>query len=217
MIQEQVDGYTEKQQRIFLEAEKLFATKGFEGTSVRDIAQEAGVNLAMISYYFGSKEKLLEAIFDNRLKYFQGQLHSVLNDKVQSPLKKVYYLIDILTDRLTDRPCFHRIMVREQINDHKNLDFIKNLIIESKRKNQQLIGQIINEGQQKGVFKKNIDISLMMMTMFGTMNQMVSTQHYYKEINGYQDMAEPEFQALIKKKLRVHLKTLFKAILSNEN
>ncbi|HNO01068.1 MAG TPA: TetR family transcriptional regulator, partial [Chitinophagaceae bacterium] len=40
-------------------AEKLFAEKGYNGTSVRDIAEKAGINLAMVSYYFGSKEKLL--------------------------------------------------------------------------------------------------------------------------------------------------------------
>ncbi|HNP53387.1 MAG TPA: TetR family transcriptional regulator [Ferruginibacter sp.] len=49
---------SDKRQHIIENAEILFADKGFEGTSVRDIAKQAGVNLAMISYYFGSKEKL---------------------------------------------------------------------------------------------------------------------------------------------------------------
>jgi len=56
-----MEGYSEKQLGILLVAERLFADKGFHGTSVRDIAQEADVNIAMISYYFGSKDKLLEA------------------------------------------------------------------------------------------------------------------------------------------------------------
>ena len=55
--------YNDKQIAIINTAEKLFALNGFDGTSVRDIAHEAGVNLAMISYYFGSKEKLMEAVF----------------------------------------------------------------------------------------------------------------------------------------------------------
>jgi AcrR family transcriptional regulator len=45
--------FTEKQLAIITTAERLFSIKGFEGTSVRDIAQEAGINVAMISYYFG--------------------------------------------------------------------------------------------------------------------------------------------------------------------
>ncbi len=47
-------------------AELLFSQKGFDGTSVRDIAEAAGINTAMISYYFGSKEKLMEEILKER-------------------------------------------------------------------------------------------------------------------------------------------------------
>jgi AcrR family transcriptional regulator len=53
--------FTDKQIQIIDIAERLFAERGFDGTSVRDIADEAGINVAMISYYFGSKEKLMEA------------------------------------------------------------------------------------------------------------------------------------------------------------
>ncbi|MES1161400.1 MAG: TetR family transcriptional regulator, partial [Bacteroidota bacterium] len=50
---------SDKREHILIVAEELFGENGFDGTSVRDIAHKAGVNLAMISYYFGSKEKLL--------------------------------------------------------------------------------------------------------------------------------------------------------------
>ena len=42
--------YSEKQWQIMESAEQLFAEQGFNGTSVRDIAEKANVNLAMISY-----------------------------------------------------------------------------------------------------------------------------------------------------------------------
>jgi len=58
---------TDKRAHILTVAEQLFAEQGFDGTSVRDIAQGANVNLAMISYYFGSKEKLLEALIEEYL------------------------------------------------------------------------------------------------------------------------------------------------------
>ena len=63
--------YSEKQIQIMEAAEKLFAAKGFNGTSVRDISEAAGVNLAMVSYYFGSKEKLFEAMFAHRSEFFK--------------------------------------------------------------------------------------------------------------------------------------------------
>ncbi|MFW1406241.1 TetR/AcrR family transcriptional regulator, partial [Vibrio parahaemolyticus] len=52
----------DKRDHLINEAIELFAEKGFEGTSIRDLATRAGVNIAMVNYYFGSKEKLFEAI-----------------------------------------------------------------------------------------------------------------------------------------------------------
>ena len=46
--------FTEKQIKILDVAEELIAKKGFDGTSVRDICTKANINVAMISYYFGS-------------------------------------------------------------------------------------------------------------------------------------------------------------------
>ena len=59
--------FNDKQLKIMEAAEELFAEKGFSGTSVRDIADAADVNVAMISYYFGSKEKMV-----NKLQRFSS-------------------------------------------------------------------------------------------------------------------------------------------------
>ena len=45
-------------EKILNSAIKLFATNGFDGTSIRDICKDAGVNVCMISYYFGGKKDL---------------------------------------------------------------------------------------------------------------------------------------------------------------
>jgi AcrR family transcriptional regulator len=55
-------------ERILDAAEKLFALKGFHVTSLRSITTEAGVNLAAVNYHFGSKNALIEAIFERRLQ-----------------------------------------------------------------------------------------------------------------------------------------------------
>lgn len=55
-------------ERIFLAAEQLFAERGFDGVSVRDIVQTADVNLAALSYHFGSKSELLLSVFRKRTK-----------------------------------------------------------------------------------------------------------------------------------------------------
>jgi AcrR family transcriptional regulator len=206
--------YSDKQVQIMEAAESLFAEKGFSGTSVRDIAEAAQVNLAMISYYFGSKEKLMEAMFRHRGAHFKIQLESILLNKHLSPIQKVDKLIDDYIDRIFKKQCFHKIMVREQMAN--NTGFIAEQIFQLKQTNQSLIRQLIQEGQKKGDFKKNIDVSFLMMTLVGTTSQLVTTQHYYRKLSEMEGLSDEEFEKHIKKKLSSYLKNLFKAILIYE-
>ena len=50
--------------KLLKTAARLFASRGTEGVSTRELAGQAGVNLCAISYYFGSKQKLYEAVID---------------------------------------------------------------------------------------------------------------------------------------------------------
>jgi AcrR family transcriptional regulator len=206
--------YSEKQVQIMETAELLFAEKGFNGTSVRDIAEKASVNLAMISYYFGSKDKLLEAIFAYRGESIKLKLESMIENKELGALEKMNWLIDHYIDKVMSQQCFTRIMAREQVMNHTGV--IGQLIFQMKKRNQELIGRLIHDGQKKGEFKKNIDVPLLMATLIGTASSMVTTQYYYREINSLQAMQDEEFQKHIRKKLSQHLKKIFKAILTNE-
>ena len=105
--------YNEKQIQIMEIAETLFAEKGFNGTSVRDIAEKAHVNLAMISYYFGSKDKLLEALFGYRGEHLKLKLESIIDDKSLSSLDKMNTMIDHYVDKIMKQQCFSRIMARD--------------------------------------------------------------------------------------------------------
>lgn len=206
--------YNDKQIQIMEAAERLFADHGFAGTSVRDIAESAGVNLAMISYYFGSKEKLMEAMFQHRGQHLKKQLQSILLDSNMTPTQKVEKLIDEYVARIFQKQCFHKVMIREQMMD--NTGPIAEQIAQLKQTNHTLFKQIIQEGQKKGDFKKRIDISFLMMTLVGTASQLITTQHYYREANNLQSLSGEEFEKHIKKKLSAYLKILFKAILSYE-
>ena len=206
--------YSEKQIQILEAAENLFAQKGFDGTSVRDIAEEAGVNLAMISYYFGSKEKLFEAMFAYRAGAYRLQIENILQKKELGPMERINLLADQYIDKFTRQQCFHRVMVREQMAE-KN-EFITQQINELKTRNQAMIRELIAEGQEKGVFRNDIDIPLMMATLTGTISQLVTTQHFYKKVRGLEAMPDAAFQDHIRAILRPHLKRILKAILIND-
>ena len=206
--------YNDKQVQIMETAEILFAEKGFNGTSVRDIAEKAHVNLAMISYYFGSKDKLLESLFDYRGEHVKLKLESMVEDKTLNSFEKLDLLIEHYIEKIMNQQCFSRIMLREQVVNHTGIT--AELITQMKKRNQQIISKLIHQGQKKGEFKRNIDIPLMMATLVGTAGHIIATQPYYREINNLQSMSEEEFQRHMKKKLSQHLKKLFKAILTNE-
>lgn len=76
---------TENRDKILREATILFAEKGYEGASLRAIADAAGVNIAMISYYFGGKRGLYEEAFTSQL----GALHDflALDAEKESPFR----------------------------------------------------------------------------------------------------------------------------------
>src|SRR6187549_484498 len=206
--------FNTKQIQIMEAAEALFAERSFSGTSVRDIAEAADVNLAMISYYFGSKEKLMEAMFTYRGEHYKLQLQNIIRNNSLSSKQKVEKLIEEYVDRIFQKQNFHKIMVREQMTNNNGP--VSKLIYELKSGNQALIKQLIQEGQKNGEFKKNVDISFLMMTLVGTVSQLMTARHFYRKMNDLESLSEEEFEKYIKKKLSAHLKNLFKAMLDYE-
>lgn len=206
--------YNEKQAQIMEAAEFLFAEKGFHGTSVRDISEKANINLAMVSYYFGSKEKLLEAIFSYRGEAIKLKLESIVEQKELSSLQKVYMLVDHYIEKLLNRQCFHKIMAREQVLN--NTGPIAGLILDLKKRNLEIISRLIKEGQENGEFKNDIDVNMMMSTMVGTASNLITSKQYYKELSNLQSLPEEEFHRHIKAQLSNHLKKVFKLLLTYE-
>ncbi|HNU62688.1 MAG TPA: TetR/AcrR family transcriptional regulator [Methanofastidiosum sp.] len=79
------------EQMILETAERLFLEKGFAMTSTTEIAREVGCNQAMVHYYFRTKEKLFQAIFEKNAKLFITTLFQLSNEKIsfEEKLKKI--------------------------------------------------------------------------------------------------------------------------------
>ncbi len=206
--------YNEKQKQIISTAERLFSTKGFDGTSVRDIADEAGVNIAMISYYFGSKEKLMEALFEQRTTNIKVRVESLLNDDKSTPFEKVELLAEDMITKIMNKQQFFKIMMCEQVINKNPI--IMNLIHDLKKKNLEEFSKLIKDGQQKEVFKKDIDVLLLMNIIIGSISQMMITVNQYREFNGLGNIPDEKVFEQMKKKLTENIKVLFKALLSYE-
>ena len=66
--------------QILVAAKKIFQKKGMDGARMQEIADEAGINKAMLHYYFRSKKLLFEAVLSNAFNLLAPQLNKILND-----------------------------------------------------------------------------------------------------------------------------------------
>ncbi len=204
-----------KQTQLLDSAELLFSQKGFDGTSVRDIAEAAGINTAMISYYFGSKEKLMEEIFERKSLNLLENVEKLLKDDHLDPFQKIYGLVDIYIENILQRKTFHRILLCEQIIN-QNPSIIQ-MVERMKTRNSENVNELIRLGQKKGLFKKNIDIPMLTNTLVGTVSYMIINLEFYKKYHHMETLKDEEFERIVKKKLSVHLRTIYKAILTHES
>jgi len=81
-------------QKILEAAFKVFGNKGFAATRMRDIADEAGVNLALINYHFKSKEDLFKTVMSDSIKVIQQQFIMFMDDPNNSMKEKLINIMD---------------------------------------------------------------------------------------------------------------------------
>ena len=204
----------DKKTSILEAAIKLFSTKGYDAASVRDIAELAGVNLAMISYYFGSKEKLMESLFHEKMDASKIKIETILKDTSLTPFEKVERMLSDYVSKVVANQSFYKIMLYEQVL--KQNPVILKLIKELKLNYAFLTSELIKEGQRSGDFKKEVDVILALNTLTGTVTQAVINQDDYFEFNNYQKLTTKERNELLYDKLYNHQRIIFKTLLGYE-
>lgn len=92
------------EERIKAAARKVFHQKGYAGTRTRDIAEEAGINHAMVNYYFRSKEKLFQIVMIETMTYFFQGISAILNEETTSLEQKIEQVVAKYIDLLLEEP-----------------------------------------------------------------------------------------------------------------
>jgi AcrR family transcriptional regulator len=208
---EEMQVTTRKETKILDVAEMLFATKGFDGASVRDIAREANASISMISYYFGSKEKLMEAIVLKRLGLTKLKIEALLADFRLSSLQKIFAIVTNNVEDIIERQYFQKIMIREQCG--KSNTVTARVIDENRYEIGILMHRLIAEGQRKGEFKEAVDIALLMMTLIGTTNYVTAAEKYYRGEHGMEKFGKEQYQQYIIPHVSNYLKEIFRHML----
>ena len=92
------------EERIKAAARKVFHQKGYAGTRTRDIAEEAGINHAMVNYYFRSKEKLFQIVMIETMTLFFKGVSTILNNENTSLEEKIEQVVANYIDLLLEEP-----------------------------------------------------------------------------------------------------------------
>lgn len=204
--------FNDKQLEILQVAEQLFAEDGFDGTSVRDIAKKAKVNVAMISYYFGSKEKMLEALILTRISDMKLQLENLYNENI-APSAKIDKLIELYISRINKNRCMYQIIHFEFSTKKRELNFEK--FTEMKKENLKALENIIHEGQTSGEFVKDVNVALITPVIMGTFFHFHMNKPLYVDL--FNLKTEEEYNNYIATTLTQHIQKTIKALLVYEN
>jgi AcrR family transcriptional regulator len=93
------------EEKIKAAARKIFTQKGYAATRTRDIAEEAGINLALLNYYFRSKERLFELVMKENIQLFIGNLAENLDNNPHRPfMEQLEYICSSYVDMLLEYP-----------------------------------------------------------------------------------------------------------------
>lgn len=204
---------TGKKEHIINTAIELFAQKGFEGSSIRDLAAMAEVNIAMVNYYFGSKDKLFEAIVEHKASFMRGKLDEIAANTQLSEIEKIDAIIESYVGKILSQPSFHRVLHQELLMGERGT--MHENIIKIFVKNTQTIRDIIEQGMKKKVFKK-VDPELTMATLIGTINQVMLSKALCIMLVNREKNFDPYTDLAFRNRLIKHLKQVMHSYLLNK-
>lgn len=199
-----------KEENILFAAEKLFANKGFKGTSTREISREANVNISMISYYFGSKEQLYEKLLEYRSKEGQFFSKEIIERTDINEWEKLVLTVKLFTERVRNHKNFYTILQREQLytSNPKIMKYLK----DTKMSFIEMYSKLLEDGIKSGIFTKKPPVSLLHSTVSGTLFYACNAKDMYKTFlknTENQDVYDGNYY----KELNLHLKNLLKHLL----
>jgi AcrR family transcriptional regulator len=207
MEKEKVD----KKDHILDVAEKIFSELGYDGASTRMISGEAGVNMAMLNYYFGSKEGLYLAVFERKISAFRTLIQNIGNDDSISIWHRMERCIENYVDRIITNTCFQKLINRElSLNTRTELaDKMVNILMTNVFE----FKKIIQEGVDDGSFYPDTDVEMAIMTIFGTKNYLINSQHMVSIMLGNDVRDEAYLEAELKPRMKAYMKRLMKSYL----
>lgn len=180
------------EEKIFNAARIVFQKKGFAGARMQEIADEAGINKAMLHYCFKNKQLLFEAVFMKAFKQLAPQINAIFHSEA-SVFEKITQFTESYISFVIDNPYLPQFVIQEMNN---NPEFVMTFLNHENRPNPTaLILQIekeIAEGIIKPVKPKQLLLDIFSLTVFPFAAQMM--------VKGILHLSNEEFNSMMEER-----------------
>ena len=167
---------------ILKEAALLFSERGYERTSMREIAERTGVSKPAIYYHFANKQSLFEELINTSFEISKQRMEEIANSD-RDPIQQLKDLAIARFQSTKENPEMMRFIYDLTAgNIHKTIDLDHKKVFS---KHQQCLSQIINNGKQTRLLKQDLDDIDFTMIYIGTINMYIMSylKGYTKELS----------------------------------
>jgi len=164
----------------------LFARQGIAATSLHSIAREASVTPALLHYYFGNREQLVDALLAERIAPVVAQLSGTLAALHDEPLRAIYALAERMLAALDDIPWLPSLWVREVLCEGGLLRayLLEHIAPDMARK----VRQLALNAQRAGLLNAALDPRLLIVSLIGLTLFPLSAASIWRQLPGYKSI-----------------------------
>ena len=173
--------------KILEAASDVFQEKGMYGARMQEIADKAGINKALLHYYFRSKEKLFETVFRTAVGLMAPKIRSIINSD-QHLFDKIRTFTDEYISFLSKHTYLPSFVINE-LNKNPNLiqDIFSKEIGISFQKLRDEVQTLVDKGEIKKVEVEHVLVNMISMSLFPIVAKPLLKTMFNKSENEYQD------------------------------
>ena len=182
------------EEKILKAAEAIFLRDGYDGSRMQDIADEAGINKALLHYYFRSKDKLFEHVFDLKIGTFFPKADGVFDLDIDFT-DKIGLIIEGYINLLRENP-YLPLFVLNTVNNPEKSDFIKKLPIGLMQKIALNYFVVLQKGKVRSINPMQFVMSIMGMCVFPFLAQPILMDAFGADKKAFDVLMEQRIEEL---------------------
>ncbi len=183
-----------KYDKILEAAVTVFAANGFRQSTISQVAREAGVADGTIYLYFKNKDDILVQFFE----YKARQVFERFRQEVERGATSIEKLRNLIRVHLTEFQRDPRMAVVYQVETHQSRRLVEEQIREMAKMYQDIIAEIIEQGQREGAIRKELYVGLVKRFILGAVEEVIGTWLHSGQNYHLVSMADPLVDLFIK-------------------